>query len=226
MKRYNIFYQVHKGLREMLYDTASKLQQTDFSDADETFTILTKVESVLNLFDKHADTEDKFVLTAIERYEPSVTVLFAEEHVQDHKLSNHLRTLVSKFKTLIEKEEKTAVGSDIHLAFIDFLVFNLTHMAKEENILNNFLWRYYDDKELVGITQKILEHLAPDTLQHYSVWMMRALNVAEITNWLRDVKNNAPEFVFESLMQTAGQELNTHRWLQVQEAITEGAMLA
>lgn len=226
MKRYNIFYQVHKGLREMLFDTASKLQQTDFSDADETFTILSKVESVLNLFDKHADTEDKFVLTAIESFEPSVTVLFAEEHVQDHKLSSHMRSLVSKFTTIAETEEKTTAGSAIRSAFIEFLVFNLMHMAKEEKVLNNLLWKYYDDVELAGITQKILEHLAPDTLQQYSVWMMRALSVSEITNWLRDVKNNAPEFAFESLMQTAEQELNTHRWLLVQEAITEGAMLA
>lgn len=63
-------------------------------------------------------------------------------------------------------------------------------------------------------------------LQEYSIWMMRALSVSEITSWLREVKNNAPEFVFESLMQTAEQELNTHRWLLVQESITEGAMLA
>jgi hemerythrin-like domain-containing protein len=226
MKRYNIFYQVHKGLREMLFDTASKLQQTDFSDADETCIILSKVESVLNLFDKHADTEDKFVLTAIESYEPSVTVLFADEHVQDHKLCSHLRSLVSKFSTLTETEEMSAAGSAIRLAFIEFLVFNLMHMAKEEKVLNNLLWKYYDDRELVGITQEILAHLPPDILQQYSVWMMRALSISEITNWLSEVKNSAPEFVFESLMQTARQELNTHRWLLVQESLTEGAMLA
>ena len=36
MNRYNIFYQVHKGLRELLYNTASRLQQTDFTNAEET----------------------------------------------------------------------------------------------------------------------------------------------------------------------------------------------
>ena len=35
MKRYNIFNQVHKGLRALLYETIIKLQQTDFTDTED-----------------------------------------------------------------------------------------------------------------------------------------------------------------------------------------------
>ena len=54
MQRYNIFNQVHKGLRELLYQTASRLQQTDFSTHQEREAILEQVNIVVDLFDKHA----------------------------------------------------------------------------------------------------------------------------------------------------------------------------
>jgi L-asparaginase/Glu-tRNA(Gln) amidotransferase subunit D len=63
-------------------------------------------------------------------------------------------------------------------------------------------------------------------MSHFTKWMMRGLNNAEITRWLKEVKNNAPDFVFQSLMQIAAQQLDEHRWQLIREAITEGAMLA
>lgn len=72
MKRYNIFYQVHKGLRAMLYETAIQLQQTDFSNADEAGNII-RIKEVVELFDKHAHSEDNNILNAIESLKPSAS---------------------------------------------------------------------------------------------------------------------------------------------------------
>ena len=62
MHRYNIFYLVHKGLRQMLYQTASQLQQTDFTNADETAVLQQQITEVLDLFDEHAGIEDHFII--------------------------------------------------------------------------------------------------------------------------------------------------------------------
>ena len=40
MSRFNIFNQIHKALRAMLYDTSLTLQQTYFGDAEEAETAL------------------------------------------------------------------------------------------------------------------------------------------------------------------------------------------
>lgn len=226
MKRYNVFYQVHKGLREMLYQTASQLQHTDFVKTDETLAVATQMTAVLALFDQHAHTEDNFILTAIEVYEPAVATLFEEEHVQDHVLSNKLTNLLNMLQAVNEPCERNELGSAIHYAFIEFLVFNLKHMAKEEDVLNNLLWKYYSDDQLQALTQKILAYLQPDALQQYSAWMMRGLSCNEIIIWLKEVKNNAPDFVFNGMLCLAENELTINRWNAVQEGITEGAMLA
>jgi len=226
MQRYNIFYQVHKGLREMLYQTASRLQQTDFTTAGETETITEQMSTVLDLFDKHAATEDHFILPAIETYEPSVSSLFAEEHVQDHALSDKLRSVLKGLQVAENDKDKNTWGTVLRPVFIDFVVFNLNHMAKEEDLLNKLLWRYYSDEELQAITGKILAYQPPQTLQLFSSWMLRGLSNNEIKDWLKEVKHTAPDFIFNGLIGEAERVLPESRWNLIRETITEGALVA
>ena len=226
MNRYNIFYQVHKGLREMLYNTASLLQQTDFVNEEETNASFEQVDTVLDLFDKHANTEDHFIIPAIEKHAPSVATLFEEEHVLDHELSNKLRSLLSIFRHTKAIDEKEAVGGAVRIAFVEFMIFNLQHMGKEESKLNELLWEYFSDDELKNITQQILQYQAPETLAQFTAWMFRGLSNNEIKDWLLEVKKNAPEFIFCGMLAMAERELPAYRWEKIQENITEGAMLA
>jgi hemerythrin-like domain-containing protein len=226
MNRYNIFYQVHKGLREMLYNTASRLQQTDFSNPLQTASVTAQLNEVLDLFDKHAGTEDYMILPAIAQYEPSVTTLFAEEHVQDHAIGEKLRSIIKGLLESASLNDRNTWGAVLRPVFIEFMVFNLNHMAKEEEVLNKLLWRYYSDEELQGITQKILGYLPPETLQQYSAWMLRGLSNNEISEWLKQVKATAPEFLFTALITLAEQELPAGRWNLVQETIRDGAIAA
>lgn len=226
MNRYNIFYQVHKGLRAMLFATGTALQQTDFLNEEESGDILKQVNEVLDLFDEHAHTEDNFVLNAIAAHEPSVAALFEEEHVQDQELSNRLRSLLIILNHTNSMEERAQLSGAIRCAFIEFMVFNLQHMAKEESKLNSLLWKHFSDKALQEITGKILAHIPPETMQKYSMWMMRALSNSEITCWLKEIKDNAPGFVFNGMLVLAENELSPERWHLVQASITEGAMLA
>ncbi len=225
MNRYNIFYPVHKGLRALLYETALQIQQTDFANTEEAEQSLAQLEIVLQLFDKHAHSEDTLVFSAIEQYEPSVADIFEKEHEKDHALGERLKEFSAAFSNAGTEDGKIILGKKINQAFIDFMVFNLEHMAKEEDIINTALWRYYTDAELQGITQKIAAAIPPSLMALYSQWMMRGLSNNEITGWLKQVKNTAPDFVFQSLIKTAEDELSIQRLQMVQEALTEGAMV-
>ena len=226
MNRYNIFGQVHKGLRALLYETALCLQQTDFTEKEAAEASLAQLETAVDLFDKHAHTEDTMVFTAIEPMEPSLVDVFENEHKEDHALAQRLRGLQIDFTHALSPEDKTVISDAIIKAFIDFMIFNLKHMAKEEDIINNALWKYFTDIELHGITQKIVGSIPPQSMSQFSRWMMRGMSNNEITGWLKEVKNNAPDFVFQSLMQTAAEELVVQRWQLVQETITDGALVA
>ncbi len=226
MNRYNMFYQVHKGLRAMLYNTACTLQQTDFFNEAEADAAIAMVEEVAELFDEHAHTEDHFVLEALQEKEPAVSALFEQEHVQDHELSNRLRSLLQIFKHADTAEHLTHAGGAIRIAFTEFLVFNLQHMAKEEAALNEILWKHFTDQQLQEITRSIVTNIPPAQMARFSKWMMAALSNTEISDWLKEVKNNAPSFVFENMLALAEQEISVARWNTIRETMTEGAMLA
>ncbi len=224
--RYNIFNQIHKGLRALLYDTALTLQQTDFSDAEEAKPALQKIRKTLDAFEGHAYIEDSFVLPAIQQYEPALVDAFEEEHVKDHALGEKVMTLVNRLEQETSAEEQTAKAVELLHAFNAFLSFNIDHMNREETVLNERLWRYYSDAEIAAINHRILENVKPADMAFYSTWMMKGLSNTEITRWLKQVQKNAPDYVFANLFSIAEKELTQTRFRKILEDLTEGAMVA
>jgi hypothetical protein len=209
-----------------LFETALQVQQTDFWNIDEAEDVIERINDVVRLFEKHAHSEDRLVFPAIEKYEPSVKDAFEQEHIKDHLLGQQLQEAISSYNQADVITGKAFAGRQIQTAFLRFMVFNIEHMAKEEEVINPILWRYYSDTELHSITTTIIAGIPPEYMVQYSRWMMRGLNNAEITQWLREVEKNAPAPVFQGLFVTAEKELPERRFRQILESLTEGAMLA
>jgi len=226
MSRFNIFNQIHKSLRVLLYDTAALIGRTDFEDPDQYEIIAGRVREVTAAFDNHAKHEDTLLLPMIEEYEPSVVDAFEMEHVEDHALSRKLNDSLMALDLAISTEAKRELGNSLMHSFIEFMIFNLKHMYKEETVLNNILWRYYSDVELLETNKKIVSVIPPIEMAFSSQWMMRALSDTEIANWLRNVERNAPEHVFRPLLATAERELEKIRFRKILEGLTVGAMIA
>jgi iron-sulfur cluster repair protein YtfE (RIC family) len=221
-----MFNQVHKGLRALLYETALQVQHTDFWNVEEAEATIESINEVVRLFEKHAHSEDTYVFPAIEKYEPSVADAFEQEHVKDHFLGQLLTESTALYMKADIITLKVEAAKQVYPAFVKFMVFNLEHMAKEEEIINPLLWRYYTDADLLAITQQIVANIPPEHMMKFSKWMIRGLNNAELSRWLREVEKTAPEFVFKGLFVTAEKELSEKRFRQVLEGLTEGAMMA
>jgi len=224
--RFNIFYMIHKGLRAILYDAATNIQRVDFNNEEEAEAALKEVSSIVDWFDHHAHIEDNQIFPAVMQYEPSVVDAFEKEHIKDHELSEKLRVLVNMYYSLTKDAERIQLGSALRKSYIEFMVFNLEHMAKEEDIINNLLWRYYTDEELIGISKQVTASLSPETLAWSTPWIMKGLSNQEIVGWLKSVEKTAPQQVFDGLFSVAENELPGHRFHQVVEGLTEGVMLA
>src|SRR5689334_5651163 len=185
MERYNIFQLIHKGLRAALYHTALELQQTDFTDEQETEESLNKVREIVMLFEHHAAKEDRYVFSAINAYEPSVVASFESEHVEDNFLGQQLNASVEKLENASSLLQKIVLGGELTEAFTAFMAFNLRHMGKEEDIINKILWRYYSDDEIRNINAQILEATPPWIQEFFMKWMLRGVNDVEAVNWMK-----------------------------------------
>ena len=223
--RLNIFNQIHKGLRALLYESSLLLQQTDFLNDEEMKIAIRRVTLVADLFDDHAHHEDKFILPAIHEHEPSIVDAFEREHAMDIKLTRGLKNSLQALE-MASPMVRPEMANVLYKTFVQFMVFNLEHMSKEENILNNILWRYYSDEEILAIQTDILSSITPWSAANGSRWMMRGLNNAEIVSWLKSVEESAPEAAFQKLFSIAKRELPERRFRHVLESVTEEMMLA
>lgn len=226
MERYNSFNIIHKGLRAALYQTALQLQQTDFTEGDQSEEALNKVKEIVMLFEGHAHKEDHFVLPMINEYEPSVVAAFNGEHEEDEKLGKELNKAVEKVANSSTVIEKIVSGRELTESFVRFMVFNLNHMAKEEDIINKILWRYYSDDEIKAVVGKISKADPPWIHEFYVTWMIRGINNAEAIAWMKAIEKGVPPVVFQSLVQKAKQELPQTRFQKIKESLIEETEVA
>lgn len=226
LTRFNIFNQIHKGLRAMLYELALEIQQTDFSEAEGSAALLKEVEGVVLFFTAHAEHEDRFILPAVARHNARIIEAFAHAHLEDGFLAGMLLKSVQAWREAPDAPARMLAGSELFYHFTEFTAFNLVHMNKEERFLNEVLWQYYTDSEIHAIERQILASIPPDILAVESRWMMKGMSNPEIIAWLRVVKETAPEAVFSSLLALAEEVLAKTRWKIVNVALVEGMMVA
>ncbi|MBD2753102.1 hemerythrin domain-containing protein [Spirosoma validum] len=218
MQRYNVFNQIHKGLRGMLYNTALQIQQTDFA-APEADATIQQLEQVLLFFDTHAEHEDGFILPHIKKHNPQLVDELEKDHDVDHRLTQTLFESIEAWKVATQPDQKELIGQRIFFAFNEFIAFNLYHMNKEENVLMYQLWKHYTDAEIHQMEGNIIQSIPPQTLFAESRWMMRSINDKEVTGWLSGMKQSAPAEVFTSFLQMAEDELSPERLARVKTAL-------
>jgi hemerythrin-like domain-containing protein len=223
MERYNIFQLIHKGLRAALYQTAMQLQQADFTSPEDSEETGNRVKEVVMLFDGHANKEDEYVFPAITSYEPSVTATFEAEHEKDRELGARLEQALNRVEEADTQAEKILTGRLLSESFTAFMVFNLQHMAKEEEIINKILWRYYSDEELKKLSGTISQSSPPWIQEFYVTWMLRGINQTEAVNWIKAIEKAVPPVVYQSLIQKAKQELPEKRFNKLNASLLSPA---
>ena len=217
-QRYNVFNQIHKGLRGMLYDTAIRLQQTDFSQPQAS-EVVEQLHQVLVYFDEHAENEDQFILPHIRKHNAVLIDELENDHVIDHNLTHTLFDHIREWKTTDSAGQREAIGQRILVAFNEFIGFNLYHMNKEENVLMDQLWQHYTDADIRHMEHEIIQAIPPQTLMAESRWMMRSINDKEVIGWLSGIKQEAPTAVFDTFLRMAQEELPTERLKKVYAAL-------
>jgi hypothetical protein len=209
----------------MMYDCALTLQQTDFTDVEEAEIALSKVETVIHQFEQHAYHEDTFMLPAIEAFEPKLVEEFEKEHVFDIEIGNRLATLLNMYRSLEADEERINCGSCISKSFRDFMVFNIDHMSKEEIEINRVLWANYADRQIFELNARLTASIPAEEKMITAKWMMRGINKAEAIGWLQSVRETAPSYVFDALIELSYTELPQHIRSEVLDSVLEEELL-
>lgn len=217
--RFNVFNQIHKALRALMFDTVMILQQTDMQDPATAPIVLEQAELLLNIFDAHAHYEDTYILAAAQRFNPAMVEEFESEHVTDLQLTENLRRQISAYQNAIMPWDKYYIGFNLYYALNDFVAFNLKHMNKEEQLLNEMLWKNFTDEQIIDMERRIQQEIPADKVFTYFKWMVKGINDSELHQWLKTVKEEAPEFIFNALVEECRINLPASRFSRVEELV-------
>ena len=181
--RYNIFHEIHQGLRCLLHETALELQRSDFAQTEEALRANESLSRAINLFQYHSDTEARSIFSLIKFYEPSVADTFEQERPKDELLTRLLDGSMRLFVSAETIAEKLEAGRMIQSAYSQFLVFKLERMMREEEVLNPLFWYYYSDQELQEVAKKIIREMPPAYIQSFHQCILRGLNSYEMNSY-------------------------------------------
>lgn len=219
--RFNGFAMIHKALRSMLYDAAGDLQQANLTDVQHMEPILVKIEMIVALFDDHADHEDAHILSMIADDNTALVEAFEQEHITDRALSKELIANIAAYRAADISLDRIKAGQKLFYTFNDFIAFNLTHMNREETVLNEALWAKYNDMEIGMANQKISASVPPEKAVVNVTWMMRSCSNMEIAEFVKKVKTGLPEQMVNMMLGIAEQELPEHRYSAIMQQIEE-----
>lgn len=221
--RYNIYNLIHKALRALMYDTALTIQHTDFADAEQAQIALTKINSVVTIFKSHSFHEDSHVMPAVRKFDLYSANEVESEHERDEVLMQQLESKIAEIKNAASSEIAKSAGVEMHYLFIDFMAFNLTHMNMEEEIINQILWKHYDDEELKAITGKIVSSQTPSEAMFSLEWMIRGISNSELEALLAVLNSTMPAPAYVKVLQLAEQVLPAKRWNKISLSKLEAA---
>lgn len=226
MERYNVFNRVHKGLRAFLYETAMAVQQTDFSVSEETARSMGCIGEALHFFNQHSLYIERLLFPFIIDHNPGLIAIFRQQYQSNIVQAQRLRGVMNAFGHAANAQEKVAASQPVMKAYTSFLITQLDSLAREDNLLNNVLWRHYSDVELMALEKEIVTKMSPRDLATLGKWVIRGMNNAEIIDWLRTIERCSVTSVFESFFNSAENELPEERWQKIQEALVEGSSIS
>lgn len=217
-QRFDIYQPIHKGLRDFMGDTLSRVGRVDVTDAEDLADALSQVEALLDFCAKHVQHENDFIHTAIRARQPGAASRTADDHVE------HLQSIDTLHKETravydADDEQRHALALRLYRHLALFVAENLQHMHIEETANNAALWAHYTDEELVAIHDRLLASIAPAEMMLGLRWMVPALTPQQRAGMFGEMKAGAPAEVFNAVVDTVRPHLAARDWSKLASAL-------
>lgn len=213
--RYDLYANIHRALRLFMTDTLGRLGWLDVGDAEEVAATVGQLGALLAMCRGHAESENRFVHTAIEARRPGASLRVAEQHEEQHAT---LAALEDEAATLAAAPTP-ALAQRLYRHLALFIAENFEHMQLEESAHNQALWAAYDDAEIVGIEQRIVAALPAEKVDLVLRWMTPALPPAERAAWLGGLQQAMPPEAFRGVLETIRPTLHDKAWAKLAQAL-------
>lgn len=217
--RFEIYINVHKGLRYLFGQILYQAGRIDYSSDTDLDNLAVQLDELTTYLEDHADNEKGCVLKPLEQRAPDVVKRDLEMHVQIEEEKKKFVALFSEVRKQTNKEECLNAGLVFYRGLAEFVSIYLPHMLEEEKDTMGALWKHFNDGELVEMFQSILKNTRPETLMMMLKYMLPALNRYERAGLFAGMRASAPEPAFQAVMTLAKGLLSAEEFEQVESAL-------
>lgn len=210
--RPDLFTQIHKAIRWMLYDVANRLQTADFSDRAAATAVLERLERLLGLLHEHSVHEETSYFPPLQAAEREVVHLMTEEHQEAGRKIASVRGAVAAVLPLAGTEAGLEPAARLNRTFNHFMAYYLRHMNHEEETALPAMWRTFTDEQLLAMRTAVLSSIEPGRYAEWLRWMLPSLNDPELIGMFRGLKAGSPPEAVRSAAGIAEQALAPERW--------------
>jgi Hemerythrin HHE cation binding domain len=211
MPRADLYTPIHKAIRAVLFDTASRLGRTSFADRDEATAIAASLRQLFGWLDEHAAHEDAVVLPELQRVAPELYCVLQGEHSRIDGMQRDIEALLPRLATA-DAAERQALGQRLHHKLHRLIAAQLDHLEREEVEANRALWAHFDDAGLQALHARIMARIAPPRVAAWLELMLPALSRTERQGLLADLQRKLPDGAFTVVTAPARAALGEGAW--------------
>jgi hypothetical protein len=203
--RFNMYRDVHKGLRLLLSELLVSAGRTDFGCQGELERLRVQVQGVFALLKAHAHHENSVFGPVLEAHCPRVASALEADHEEHEAQLLELSCLL----TAIDPRRADAAerGHQFGLGLARVVGELLAHMSDEEQQAMPALWRKLSDQRLAELSGRLIADLAAWERPLWLKCMLPALNRRERAALLVRMRAAMPGPTFDALLTSAQHQL-------------------
>ena len=203
---FDMYRDVHKGIRAELFALTTSAGSLDASDRIGRLELARHVEDVVGLLVSHASHEDAVIQPALEAHAPAL----AERIEADHAA---LEARIAAIDALVKESVDAAANQTrfrVHEVYIELAAFTsayLAHQDVEERVVMPTLERTVGVEAVLGMHAAIIGSIPPAEMAKSLALMLPSMNIDDRTELLGALRQNAPAPVFQGVWSLAGSVL-------------------
>jgi hypothetical protein len=203
---FNLYRDIHKGLRAELFGVTHAAGNIDPADRSARVVLADRVETLATILEGHAEGEDREVQPPTEMYLPDVAEVIARDHARFEGRVQDFTTLAAEAVDATGPAQRTRM-EQLYMELASFTGAYLAHQDIEERVVMPALEQALGVEGCFAIHATIVASIPPDQMATGLAVMLPALNIDDLADALGGMRHHAPAEVFAGVWGLAGSVL-------------------
>jgi hypothetical protein len=145
----------YQRISTLLCSTALNIQATDYTKTADWERLINQVNATHAAFKVRAEKEENILFPILHAYEPALVAILRDEQSKCLTYLASLSELFNSLRYATDGQKSRIFSNKLVYRFDEFVATTLQQIKEQETMINNVLWTYFSDKELVQLAASL-----------------------------------------------------------------------